>query len=118
MREFPISCPIAFKKVLSIPPPRIILSDLDINFLIRVNLVEILAPDIIVVIGLFCDDKSFFAFMISSCSKSPANVSRYSDTPYIDAVLRCDTPNASNTYTSPRSDIFLDNIGEFSFSPS
>ena len=51
-KESPILCPMADKKVFNIPPPNIIWSDFNISFFINVSLVDILAPDIIVVSGL------------------------------------------------------------------
>ena len=60
-RELPISLPFAFKNVFKIPPPRIMKSHFANSFCITMSLVDTLAPEIIIVIGL---ESSFISWFI------------------------------------------------------
>ena len=96
MRDFPTSCPNAFRKVYAMAPPTKIVSALLMIFSINDIFVLILDPPIINVKGFFEFSILVFSYLISSRIKNPNPfLGKKFVIPTFDAWDLCAVPNAS-----------------------
>ena len=91
----------------------IILSNLEIKFLITLILVEILDPPIIQVIGLVISEIVLLSALTSKSSCNPENEGKNFGILLIEAWGLCEQEKASFTYISPRFDKSSANLLSF-----